>query len=281
MAPLTLLTTKPLFLKPSLSPCPPQNPNPNFAPISLLSSSLSLSLRFPPSPPLSPIRCSGNNDGNFKQEVVTYPKPEAVAWSLALANTVQLIGNVGKPVEIKRLASGNVVAWTRLGVYKSSTETTWVNLTFWNELAHVAYQHVEPGKQIFVSGRLVSDEVKDNENIREYFKVIVKQLNFVQNSSSPVSFYDPRMAQNSPAAVEKRWQAFFANPLDWWDNRRNKKNPNAPDFKHKDTNEALWINSKYIPDWVNSQLEILDSRMASMQDNDRSSTVSFTDMTSL
>lgn len=48
-----------------------------------------------------------------------------------------------------------------------------VNLTFWNELAHVAYQHVEPGKQIFVSGRLVSDEVKDNENIREYFKVTI------------------------------------------------------------------------------------------------------------
>ncbi|KAF3325311.1 hypothetical protein FCM35_KLT10382 [Carex littledalei] len=251
MAPLTLPSSKPFFLKPSLSPCPPQNPNPCFAPISLLCSPLSLSLRSPPSLSisLSPIHCSGTNDGNFEQEAVTYPKPEAVAWSLDLANSVQLIGNVGKPVEIKRLASGNVVAWTRLGFHLFFR----VNLTFWNELAHVAYQHLE-------TGRLVSDEVKDNENTREYFK-------FAKIGSK--------------VAVEKRWQAFFANPLDWWDNRRNKKNPNAPDFKHKDTNEALWINSKYIPDWVISQLEILDSKMASMQDNDRSSTVSFTDMTSL
>jgi hypothetical protein len=58
------------------------------------------------------------------------------------------------------------------------------------------------------------------------------------------------------------------------------KNPNFPDFKHKDTGEALWLNSKYIPSWVNSQLDILDSEMASMEDDGRNSTVSFTDVTS-
>ncbi|KAG2328516.1 hypothetical protein Bca52824_011244 [Brassica carinata] len=31
------------------------------------------------------------------------------------------------------------------------------------------------------------------------------------------------------------WEAFFANPDDWWDRRRSKKNPRLPDFKHKDT----------------------------------------------
>jgi len=41
------------------------------------------------------------------------------------------------------------------------------------------------------------------------------------------------------------------------------RNPKAPDFKHKDTGEALWIEGRYTPQWVNSQLEILDARMGS------------------
>jgi len=41
------------------------------------------------------------------------------------------------------------------------------------------------------------------------------------------------------------------------------RNPKAPDFKHKDTGEALWIEGRYNPPWVKSQLEILDSRMGS------------------
>ncbi|MCI16676.1 protein OSB2 chloroplastic-like, partial [Trifolium medium] len=39
------------------------------------------------------------------------------------------------------------------------------------------------------------------------------------------------------------------------------RNPKAPDFKHKDTGEALWIDSRSSPPWVKSQLEILDMRM--------------------
>ncbi|KAJ3687408.1 hypothetical protein LUZ61_016572 [Rhynchospora tenuis] len=254
--------------------------------LSLRSSPLSLSLhRSPP----SPLHCSYFDLLQQQQQqqqqqapVVNYPRPEEISWSQELANSVNLIGTVAKPVQIKHLpTTGNSVAWTRLAVYKSSTQTTWVNLTFWNELAHVAYQHLETGRRIFVSGRLVSDDFKEGNNSLLYYKVVVKKLNFVQTRSSPVSFYDPRMAQNSPGLVEQRWQAFFANPLDWWDNRNNKKNPNAPDFKHKDTGEALWISSKYIPPWVNSQIEILDSKMASLQDNGRSSAVSFTDVTGL
>lgn len=41
------------------------------------------------------------------------------------------------------------------------------------------------------------------------------------------------------------------------------RNPKAPDFKHKDTGEALWIEGRSTPSWVNSQLEIMDSRMGS------------------
>lgn len=55
------------------------------------------------------------------------------------------------------------------------------------------------------------------------------------------------------------WQVFFTNPYEWWDNRRNKTYPGQPDFKHKSTGEALWLDSD-IPDWITRRLELLDQR---------------------
>jgi hypothetical protein len=48
------------------------------------------------------------------------------------------------------------------------------------------------------------------------------------------------------------WEAYFANPANFWDNRHRKTNPKAPDFKNKSTNEALWLNGA--PDWVHMEL---------------------------
>jgi hypothetical protein len=46
------------------------------------------------------------------------------------------------------------------------------------------------------------------------------------------------------------------------------KNPKYPDFKHKDTGEALWVEGRYNPPWVKSQLAILDTRMGSLYSQD-------------
>ena len=46
------------------------------------------------------------------------------------------------------------------------------------------------------------------------------------------------------------------------------RNPKYPDFKHKDTGEALWVEGRYNPSWVKSQLAILDERMGSLRDQD-------------
>jgi hypothetical protein len=47
-----------------------------------------------------------------------------------------------------------------------------INLTFWDELAHIALQHLEKGNQIFISGRLVSDTVESDDGKQQtYYKV--------------------------------------------------------------------------------------------------------------
>ncbi|XP_010434332.1 PREDICTED: protein OSB2, chloroplastic isoform X2 [Camelina sativa] len=47
---------------------------------------------------------------------------------------------------------------------------------------------------------------------------------------------------------EESWKDLVQNPDKWWDNRIDKRNAKAPDFKHKETGEALWLNES--PTWV-------------------------------
>ncbi|KAI5395057.1 protein OSB1, mitochondrial [Lathyrus oleraceus] len=208
---------------------------------------------------------------------VAYPKPSEIPWNKELCNSVNLIGFVANPVEIKHLPSGKSVAWTRLSVKKNATQTSWIHLTFWDELAHVASQHLLKGHQIHVSGRLVTDTVDSAEGKQQtYYKVVAQQVSFIDRTELPAPSHDKDFdfitsddgkksyaASNITGSVVELWQVFFANPGEWWDNRRNKRNPKAPDFKHKDTGEALWIDSRSTPPWVKSQLEILDKRMGS------------------
>ncbi|KAG6785849.1 hypothetical protein NC652_005470 [Populus alba x Populus x berolinensis] len=256
----------------------PKNPLTNIKiptlPLGPLSSSSKKSL------PKRSLKCSIDYRDNHYSQTVTHAKPAEIQWNKELCNSVHLIGIVGIPVEIKHLPSGKVVAWTRLAVKKSATDTSWINLTFWDELAQVVSQHVEKGQQIYVSGRLISDSVEnDDGKLQTYYKVVVQQLNFIERSS-PTGLYDRGFnnmeagrkfgnnTANDMGSTEERWQAFFASPLEWWDNRKDKRNPKYPDFKHKDTGEALWVEGRYNPSWVKSQLAILDERMGSLRDQD-------------
>ncbi|KAK7260305.1 hypothetical protein RIF29_26251 [Crotalaria pallida] len=192
--------------------------------------------------------------------VEAYPKPTEIQWNKELCNSVNFIGIVASPVEIRHFPSGKVVAWTHLSFKKNATQSCWINLTFWNELAHIAYQHLQTGHHIFVSGRLTTDAVEtDGGKYQTYYKVVCQQLNFIESFSSAYS--RDQDSDNLMPANSELWNAFFANPGEWWDNRKNKKNPKGPDFKHKDTGEALWIEGRSNPPWVKSQLAILESRM--------------------
>ncbi|CAK9269824.1 unnamed protein product [Sphagnum jensenii] len=54
--------------------------------------------------------------------------------------------------------------------------------------------------------------------------------------------------------VEELWQKFFSDPSQWWDHRSEKVNAKYPDFKHKKTEEALWLCSNLCPKWVQAEL---------------------------
>ncbi|KAI7754598.1 hypothetical protein M8C21_003726 [Ambrosia artemisiifolia] len=186
-----------------------------------------------------------------------YPRPEEIQWKKELCNSVQLIGTVGTSVEFKQLGSGKVLAWCRLAVRKSATDTTWISLTFWDEMAHIASQHVEKGQQIYVTGRLVSDTVDSDDGKQQtYYKVVVQELKFVERSPPPAASNDGDFNYNYNANSSSMTTGNYFY-------KKNKRSPNYPDFKHKDTGEALWVEGRFNPSWVKSQLSVLDSRMES------------------
>ncbi|CAK9214874.1 unnamed protein product [Sphagnum troendelagicum] len=54
--------------------------------------------------------------------------------------------------------------------------------------------------------------------------------------------------------TEKLWREFFVDPSHWWDHRPEKTNGRYPDFKHKKTGEALWIEDRQNPAWVATEM---------------------------
>ncbi|KAI9201380.1 hypothetical protein LWI28_022522 [Acer negundo] len=146
-------------------------------------------------------------------------------------------------------------------------------LAMQGDMATVCEKHLEPNDYIYVSGRLNSYTKADhNGDLRIRYKVDVKDLNYVAKRGSRVASQKSEKLQSGQAnpgeaGMEKYqnrlylWHVFFTNPHEWWDNRKDKKYPNSPDFKHKDTGEALWFQPND-PPWIKKQLKLIDSKMA-------------------
>jgi len=58
----------------------------------------------------------------------------------------------------------------------------------------------------------------------------------------------------APGQTETLWRQFFSDPSQWWDCRSEKVNPRYPDFKHKKTQYALWLDHRGNPPWVGAKL---------------------------
>ncbi len=53
--------------------------------------------------------------------------------------------------------------------------------------------------------------------------------------------------------IETLWQHFFSDPSRWLDCRSEKATARYPDFKHKTTQDSLWIWDRRTPPWVDAK----------------------------
>ncbi len=218
---------------------------------------------------------------------------EEVEWSAENANSVTLIGRLGREPEVKYLEDGKVVASVTLAVSRGKNASPhWFDLDFWNDEARLV-ESLHKGQQVQVQGRLKQDQWVDRQTQQNRSKVSVtcskvalvagggggggsfggggggggpswqQGGGYAAQGGSSSSGYGGGGRGGGGASVqskdvEGRWAALFCSPDDFWDNRATKRNPKAPDFKHKETGEALWVESRTTPSWVASSLKELD-----------------------
>ncbi|KAE9457097.1 hypothetical protein C3L33_10998, partial [Rhododendron williamsianum] len=144
----------------------------------------------------------------------------------------------------------------------------------WGEMAEISIKHLKPGDCVYVSGHLqLNTKIDENGKLNTSYQglsvVAVEEMNYVVQCGQGLNNKKskPSDSGEGETGLEKYkerlhlWQVFFTNPSGWLDYRRRKSKPNHPDFKNKDTGEALWIN-RYDPPWIKRQLQLYDSRLA-------------------
>ncbi|XWS25678.1 hypothetical protein CRYUN_Cryun27aG0088200 [Craigia yunnanensis] len=200
-----------------------------------------------------------------------FQRPTTVKVQPRLRNHVSFIGTVGRPLKvIKTTEAHNFGVHTLLNVKnpQDSDRKFRLLLKMWGEMGEMCVKHVKPGDFIYVSGHLGSfSKVNEDGQLRLFYEVIVKELNYVAQHGQRSTSQNYKEQDIGEAGMERfdsqlyLWQVFFTNPFEWWDNRKSKKNSRQPDFRHKDTGEALWLNPNN-PPWIKKQLELLDSKLA-------------------
>ncbi|XP_020579161.1 protein OSB1, mitochondrial-like [Phalaenopsis equestris] len=224
---------------------------------------------------------SSFSSGNEVPESIAYRRsmlrpPSIVAPPKLRYNACSFIGTVVSRVQCSGKCSRGLRAFAFLKV-KSDPRlqiSSYFRVCLWmqGKLAEISLQHLKLNDFIYVSGPLGSYEKLNSAGQPEViYKVFVQELNYISRvdrnctTSTPAEQHSEK-SLSSPSGARREemserlhlWQLFFASPSDWWDNRRPKKNPNSPDFKHRDTKECLWL-SPNDPHWVREQLRLYDA----------------------
>jgi single-strand DNA-binding protein len=89
-------------------------------------------------------------------------------------NKVILVGNLGRDAELRYTPGGAAVAkfslattekWTdKSGTLQERTE--WHNIDLWGKQAETLTEYLRKGKQVYVEGRLQTDEYTDKEGLK-------------------------------------------------------------------------------------------------------------------
>jgi single-strand DNA-binding protein len=99
----------------------------------------------------------------------------------AIRNSIQLIGNLGRDVEVVTFDSGTKKATFTIATSESyinkkgekTEDTQWHNIVAWGKLADLMSTLLEKGNQVLVKGKLVNRSYEDKEGNKKYVSEIV------------------------------------------------------------------------------------------------------------
>ena len=115
-----------------------------------------------------------------------------------LKNSVQLIGNLGRDVELKEISNGSKVAKFTLATndyYKNNKgevikETQWHSIVAWGKTAEQMAKILKKGSSVVVHGKLVHRTYEDKEgNVKYTSEVKVSEfINMTKTETEAVPF---------------------------------------------------------------------------------------------
>jgi single-strand DNA-binding protein len=100
-----------------------------------------------------------------------------------MVNKVILIGHLGRDPEVRYTPSGTVVAnftlattetWTNKDGEKQS-HTEWHKIVAWRRLAEICGEYLMKGKQVYIEGRIKTNEWEDKDGNKRETKEIEAQ----------------------------------------------------------------------------------------------------------
>uniref|UniRef100_A0A6U0BCG6 Single-stranded DNA-binding protein n=1 Tax=Pycnococcus provasolii TaxID=41880 RepID=A0A6U0BCG6_9CHLO len=205
-------------------------------------------------------RCYGGEqqEGSYAQSAPLHD--EYVDWAPELINSVQLIGRAGSDAEMRVLPSGARVAKLNIAVKRprmpdgAEVPPDWIEIEAWEELALDVCARVSKGTEVSMQGVLRIDKWEDARTgaMRSKPKVRLKSFQLVRPFGAAGEGAGAGEARNnassssSPARLRspgEKYEHLIAHFDEYWDNRLTKRNPRAPDFKHKSTGTGIWVDS--------------------------------------
>ena len=97
----------------------------------------------------------------------------------SLRNSVQLIGRLGKDVEVKDFDKSMKASFTMATTdsYKNAKgekveDTQWHNIVIWGQLADVAGKYLKKGSEVCVEGKLVHRNYETDKGEKRYITEI-------------------------------------------------------------------------------------------------------------
>lgn len=132
-----------------------------------------------------------------------------------MLNKVTLIGNVGADPEIRTLESGVKVARVNIAtterILNRQTQevkehTEWHRVTLWRGLADVADKFVKKGSQLYIEGRIRSNEWTDDQGNKRYsVEIVADEMKLLGRKSDNIasSSTEQPMPKEAPSAASQ------------------------------------------------------------------------------
>ena len=113
----------------------------------------------------------------------------------SMKNHVQLIGNLGRDLDVKETKTGKKYAKFSVATNESYnnqtgdkvTDTQWHNVTVWGKTAEIMSKLLAKGNEVAIEGRLTYNKYEDKEGVTRYTTdIVVNEFHKLTKSALPI-----------------------------------------------------------------------------------------------